>query len=488
MSERVVSSKRSIFPEEDAVPICKQLKLSNMGFKVSENTQIKAATLFAKGLVAGSVPLRIVEGRHMNELFTLLNVPKLSDRCYLADTVLPQLYNEIRQEQVNILNEAKDVTIILDSWTDVSRISYTALILQFIQQDERRMEYIGNIELEERHTGENLAKATIALVNNFVSSESVVGIATDSAANMRVMKEILISSQYTAAFSIPCVLHVLNLVTGDFLKSTYKSQVKTINEVAAFFIRSNYYSKKLKEWGAANNVPGQIVSFSPTRWFGFYTTCKSIAKFYPSFSEIFPVLNVPPKVRTSLFDDFFLPNIKIIMDVLHPIISAIVHLENNNASVFDVWPHILTIMETLRTMIMNSSSNKLSAVLTILQALKKRLAFFDNDLYVVALFLNLKFRYIATSGKYDCNKIKSMLLNILKKFNISKPTVIKILAEFNLYYEAKSPFKKSNDYNEFWTEVSDCSLKDIALRLINIVPHFTGFERLFSTMSYIKKK
>lgn len=93
-------------------------------------TQQIAAVFLTNGMIGGSVQFLFVENENMKELFKLLGFPKLCNRKYLSDEIAPQIYDQIHNNQLTLLVNAFDITIITDGWTDVSKIIKMAVGLK----------------------------------------------------------------------------------------------------------------------------------------------------------------------------------------------------------------------------------------------------------------------------------------------------------------------------------------------------------------------
>lgn len=71
----------------------------------------------------------------------------------------------------------------------------------------------------------------------------------------------------------------------------------------------------------------------------------------------------------------------------------------------------------------------------------------------------------------------------------NKAFVNELFKQMKMYHEGIAPYNfNTNDYRCFWNQMTSSSLKEVAIKLISFSPHSANCERLFSTMSYIKKK
>lgn len=154
-----------------------------------------------------------------------------------------------------------DIIIVLNGWTDVSKIDFVAVILKFTANDEENwFEYIGNLVVKERHDAPSLSTALIDVLNPLINTDRILAIVSDSANVMVAMKNNGIKA-FPQVYSVPCVLHVLNLVTHDFLQSTQvKSTARDAIELASFLNRSYFYS----------DVNGENLFPNPLVWVLWY--------------------------------------------------------------------------------------------------------------------------------------------------------------------------------------------------------------------------
>lgn len=56
----------------------------------------------------------------------------------------PQILNFLKEEQAGLLKDVQNICVILDGWSDISKINYAAVILKFDTTDSKsQYEYIG---------------------------------------------------------------------------------------------------------------------------------------------------------------------------------------------------------------------------------------------------------------------------------------------------------------------------------------------------------
>lgn len=519
-SQKVISRKRALDPEAfTGITESSDQSQSIRKFLISEKKMQTAAVLWAKGLICKSVPLRALDERHLCQLFELLGVPKLSSRKFVSNDVIPQviymiyayfsmqsinifniylqIYHEINKKQEARLLAAHWISVILDGWTDVSNKNIMSVILKCKDEREEehvsKYEYIGNANVGGRHTGENLAEATKEAIPE-TALKNIIAIVSDSAANMKKMKAEFIGEVPTAFF-IPCILHVLNLVTQDILKEpTIKKKASGVITVASFFNRSYYYSDKLSTWANNTKGSGRIQTFSPTRWCGFVDCLQSILIYE---SGLLALANgsenkkLPKKIKEILLDDYFFLDCRYMKELLEPIAVSIRKLESDDSSVSDVLPTIFNLITFYKNKSDSVASEKRNVILLILNIISDRTSFYyeftDNlpNPFLLSLYLNPKFKSLATSRKYCAFSFKNQLVFLLKKWNYGKAFAEKCLEQFDLY---SLNYIQTPNAGSYWESNNWFELSTVVNKLNYIVPHSAVCERLFSTMAYMKKK
>lgn len=138
-----------------------------------------------------------------------MGVSKLANRNYISKEVAPQIINDLRVQQRNLLSSAKNINVLMDGWTDVSKINYLAVILKFdVEKKGGCYEYIGNLEIADRHSAENMFKATKTILEGLIDYKQIISINSDNARSMVLWKDKCIE-EFPSASSIPCCLHIV---------------------------------------------------------------------------------------------------------------------------------------------------------------------------------------------------------------------------------------------------------------------------------------
>lgn len=176
----------------------------------------------AKMVVVQYLPFSIVDGPEFIKLCNMMDsryVPP--SRKILSNTLIPQLYSEMKDKLLMILNSVQYVSLTSDCWSSKAVQSYLTVTCNFVYNGELKNVVLDTLQVDHSHTVENLSRSVEAILNNFnIPNDKVVCLTTDNATNALGVAKTLGFSQ------IGCYAHKLNLVVADCLFPTPKSKEK----------------------------------------------------------------------------------------------------------------------------------------------------------------------------------------------------------------------------------------------------------------------
>ena len=126
--------------------------------------------------------------------------------------------------------------------------------------------------------------------------------------------------------------------------------------------------------------------------------CSTISKDSNSKSDIMPIKQ---SIKEIIDDQYHFADNDGLICILKPIIDALSRLENDNSSISDVWPQFIRCYNDIKKVNVNVKFNKFK--LNCLDVCKQRGKLLTDDIYIVAFFLNPKFRkvYNILSSKFN---------------------------------------------------------------------------------------
>lgn len=144
-----------------------------------------------------------------------------------ARSIRRYLDSAVKSDQKEILGRLPDgsrLSLALDCWTSPFQQAFMAITGYFLVRDWNYCEVLLGFEhLYGSHTGENLSKTVIQLLNNHGITNRVLSVTTDNATNnntlmTNIQETIQSQSQSdTLIFRVPCIAHVIQLSLNELL-------------------------------------------------------------------------------------------------------------------------------------------------------------------------------------------------------------------------------------------------------------------------------
>jgi hypothetical protein len=145
-----------------------------------------------------------------------------------AKVMRRQLRELVRENQKSILQtlpSSAKLSLALDCWTSPFKQSFMAITGYFIDKDwEYREVLLGFEHLHGAHSGANLSKVVLDLLQEHQITDRVLSVTTDNASNNKTLIESvheaiegLQSSSDVAIIRVPCIAHVIQLSLKSLL-------------------------------------------------------------------------------------------------------------------------------------------------------------------------------------------------------------------------------------------------------------------------------
>lgn len=173
-------------------------------------------------------------------------------RRRLASTLLDDAHERVEHQMEKVLTEsAGQVTIIIDSWTNIRRESLT----NYIAATRNHTIFIkSEVTGSERHTGDAIARGICDTIEQVGGDAVVVAVATDNASNMRSFHNMIIN-RYPSILTVGCASHVVNLTVNEILKlDTLSATLRQANELIQYFKASSILLGLLNDVAAASHT------------------------------------------------------------------------------------------------------------------------------------------------------------------------------------------------------------------------------------------
>ncbi|CAH1107397.1 unnamed protein product [Psylliodes chrysocephalus] len=211
-------------------------------------------------------PFSIVEDNEFKKFINMLCPGySLPSRKTVTDTLMPKMYNKIRDTLKHRISHAYAVCITTDSWTSLKNENFTAITAHWLVDNEKDgltacFGLLDCIVYRERHTAENLSELLQTKINEWGIQNKIVAAVSDNAAN------IVAGIRHANWRHIGCFAHTVNLIVQKGLKSN-EHTVNKIRKVVEFFKRSSHGLAKVNQIQEQMGLPILKLKIDvSTRW------------------------------------------------------------------------------------------------------------------------------------------------------------------------------------------------------------------------------
>ncbi|XP_025190395.1 zinc finger BED domain-containing protein 1-like, partial [Melanaphis sacchari] len=162
-------------------------------------------------------PVSIVENSGFRHLVKLLDSRyQIPSRRAISRTIIPNMYDEVKNKIQVVLNDAKYISVTTDIWTSINTDSFITITVHFFPKLDINLKtfVLCTKKLTKSHTAVYLSQILTTELNKFDILHKVVAIVTDGGRNINVAVR-LMNIQH-----IPCTAHKLHLVVRNALSLT----------------------------------------------------------------------------------------------------------------------------------------------------------------------------------------------------------------------------------------------------------------------------
>jgi hypothetical protein len=450
--------------------------------------------LLVKAMAWGNLPFRaIFKNDYFHQLLNMLN----NNFRFGEEATIKLLNNlgiSLRQRDNSALLEDY-ATLTIDGWTDVSRKSIHAVMLQ----TKTRSTLLKLLEMPgQRHTAKNLFNTVMSHVEDIL--DNIHAVCTDSPSVMVSFRK-MISERHTHILSIPCSAHVVNLISQDIVMVTKEgTKIKECREavshsckLVAYFLNCQYWFEVLERERKLAEIGRRLQTFSKTRWYGLANLLKGVTTHQVVIRKIIFEYKVnqgshPPldkKIINIVDNEDFWKQCEQLLEVFSIIAEMIANLEKRETNLSHILPEMITGYIKLKKL----RGNQFQEV--ALESLRKRVqSSFSDGIYLVAMSLIPSYRVCVLAKEKSLKNLIQSYLHLLQKWKIAD-NVKKRVEEYNGYLRSPT-IEFFGGAREYWSTVeagaSFPNLMKVAQRLLSITVHAASVERLFSLLGLQKTK
>ena len=228
-------------------------------------------------IVLDNQPFSMVEDigftRLMNYVRSKYQIPS---RSHFTEVILPNVYNHIKNEVKEILDDALAMSFTTDGWRALNKEEFISLTAHLVYPDfQQQMLVLHTKPFNDSHTSVNIGEMVYSMIDEFsIPHYKIHNIVHDNASNMTNA----INAQ-TDFNSLPCFTHTTQLVVNNGLleQPSVSALLKKIKSIGSHLSHSTKAFHQLEELQREMNRDVlRFINVVCTRWDSEYDSLKRV--------------------------------------------------------------------------------------------------------------------------------------------------------------------------------------------------------------------
>ena len=292
----IKKTKRTSQEEGNSSSSTANRTLTSMWTKYSTSSDRHKAIskAIARCIVLDMKPLNSVHYKGFTQLIEVLE-PRynMESRTYITNTLIPEMYSELKTKIQKELDSATYLSLTTDAWTSRSTKSFTTVTAHFINEQWKLISYVlCTKESVESHTADNIHNEFQEVLDEWKIDKHKSCVTTDNAANITAAME------RCGILNLKCMAHSLNLGSQKAIKSEGIGKVVgKVRTTVTHFRRSTNAANALRKAISQLDLPPlkPIIDVS-TRWNSTLAMLERFATLRPAIS----VAQCNPSLRSKI--------------------------------------------------------------------------------------------------------------------------------------------------------------------------------------------
>ena len=213
-------------------------------------------------------PLNLVAGEGFQALMQYLEPGYVLPGRTFFTSYLEKRHDDLMSKLGDQLSNIEHASLTTDIWTSIRMEAYMSVTIHFVTDDWKLERYVlATLPLEERHTGENIAKWILRVLEKFsIDPSKIRALVTDNGSNMlAAAKKLYDEHQWVP---IKCSAHSLQLsVNAGLNGKTISRAVGAARSLVEHFKKSVHATTALKAKQVQMSTPkNKLIQDVSTRW------------------------------------------------------------------------------------------------------------------------------------------------------------------------------------------------------------------------------
>lgn len=478
----------------------KNQKLNSFFDHISPDQQSELTEYFCNAVYSSNCALSMFESEHWKKFFDLCRPTfKVPSRKQMSTTHLDMFYEKIKAEVKSQIDSETMVSIMSDGW---SNIRNEGIINYMVHTSKGDLFYDFSLPKAQKHTGTYIASELSRIIEE-IGESKITAVVTDNAANMRAAWTEL-KMRYPRLQCMGCTSHTLNLLMKDMESlKTLQDHVANCKQIVKFFKLKHVPNAVLQEKQCGNSKSLKMPV--ETRWGSTVACMESIQVNKQALRESIINIDVeiiaPAKIKSSILsDDVFWDRNEKFLKLLSPVVNLITFMENTNATLSDVRHKVYKLKDAFFAQ-MSESPFLIAEETSLMNNFEKRIEMICTDTHNAAYLLDPRYRgenltheeleraialLVELSSEDDQVKVIGEITNYRTRQNVFDKPIIWVASEGVTSICKNSTHVTPATWWKNW--LPNCSLKDVAVRLLSMPPSAASCERNWSAWGIVHSK
>jgi hypothetical protein len=295
-------------------------------------------------------------------------------------------------------------------------------------------------------------------------------------------------------------MHAFALVmTSIMAYPAAKKLVAEAQRIVTYFRASHRPLAKLTQLATAAKIKTTLVTSNKTRLTSVYLCLESVRKLRPVFDLYLneaaaDATLLPDKqaaIKTTLGDLSWWVQLTDLCNLLEPFNKVVMAVQADTTTLADLTRYWLYLAREVERLLAGLSFDFKQHIVT---AFNKRAVEMQSELSRLALFLDPRFKHLVGDDPARFDSITRQAMLVYKKRRHGREACVALMAQLQAYKANASPYNRPSggggfDTRTWWQACSNSQneqLVDLALLLLDIVPHAAAPERTFSMLRWFE--
>lgn len=430
---------------------------------------------------ATGTTFNLLESSFGQKSITALQTQSVPSRNKISNSLLDIEYERILKETSDIINQAEDLALVLDGWSEINGKGTVNIIITTPKPFFYKCVY----PVTNRDTSTYLFTQLKAITDE-IDPSKFVAVVTDNTNNMKAMWR-MVELEYAHMFAVGCASHTLNLLLNDIMKlENFKICIEMVTKIIKYMKKRHvelaYFEKNQNQMYGNSKKTLKLPSQTPCG--GYVIMMESFLCNREALEATVVCLNLnfDREIKQNLLADDLWNKVTAYQNILKPMFVATTKLESDGAVLSEVPQMFEYVRENVCNTLSSCEIINEEEKRYIKEAIGKRQHCVEKPIHFAANILDPRHRGIKLSPE-KVAKGQELIHKYANLLNKNTGKVMANLAE----YQAKCGFYSQAgiwtaadqiEARTWWKGLCNCQIiSSIAIKLLSVPPSSVSSER-----------